>query len=49
MTRTAVLSHEMWARIEPVLPPVKGAMGRPMRAHRTLVEGAIYRFRTGVA
>ena len=39
----------MWARIEPVLPPVKGAMGRPMRDHRILVEGAVYRYRTGVA
>jgi len=39
----------MWARIEPVLPPVKGAMGRPMRPHRTLVEGSIFRLRTGVA
>src|SRR6266700_318585 len=35
-------------RLAAVLPPVKGAMGRPMRAHRTLVEGAIYRYRTGV-
>ena len=49
MTRAGVLSDEMWARIEPVLPPVKGAMGRPMRDHRSLVEGAIYRYRTGVA
>ena len=49
MSRTAVLSDEMWARIAPVLPPVKGAMGRPMVDHRPLVEGAIYRFRTGVA
>jgi transposase len=49
MTRTAVLTDEMWARIEPVLPPVKGAMGRPMREHRVLVEGAIYRFRSGIA
>ena len=49
MTRIAVLSDDMWARIEPVLPPVKGVMGRPMRAHRSLVEGAIYRYRTGVA
>jgi transposase len=32
-----------------LLPPVKGAMGRPMRGHRVLVEGAIYRYRTGVA
>jgi len=44
-----VLSDEMSARIEPVLPPVKGAMGRRMRAHRSLVEGAIYCYRAGVA
>jgi transposase len=49
MTRCAVLTEEMWARVEPVLPPVKGRMGRPMRDHRSLVEGAIYRYRTGVA
>ena len=49
MSRTAVLSDEMWARIEPSLPPVKGAMGRPMRSHRTLIEGSIYRLRTGCA
>ena len=49
MTRAAVLSDDMWARIEPLLPPVKGAMGKPMKPHRPLVEGAIYRFRTGVA
>ena len=49
MTRMRVLSDEMWARIEPVLPPVKGAMGRPMGDHRPLVEGAIYRYRTGIA
>jgi transposase len=49
MTRTVVLSDEMWARIEPVLPPVKGAMGRPMRGHRLLVEDAIHRCRTGLA
>ena len=28
---------------------VEGSMGRPMREHRTLVEGAIYRYRTGIA
>ena len=49
MTRTALLSDEMWAQVEKVLPPAKGAMGRPMRDHRVLVEGAIYRYRTGVA
>lgn len=38
----------MWARIESVLPPLKGPMGRPMKDHRLLVEAAIYRYRTGV-
>jgi len=49
MTREPVLSDETWARVEPLLPPVKGARGRPMRDHRQLVEGAIHRYRTGVA
>jgi transposase len=49
MTRTEVLSDEMWARIEPVLPALKGSMVRPMGEHRPLVEGAIYRYRTGIA
>lgn len=49
MTRMAVLSDEMWARVESVLPPAKEAMGRPMRGHRLLIEGAIYRYRTGIA
>ncbi|GEM_PF-4102365 len=44
MIRMALLSDEMWARVEPLLSPVKGAMGRPMREHRDLVEGAIYRY-----
>lgn len=39
----------MWARIEPLLPPVKGPMGRPRSPYRPLVEGAVYRLRTGVA
>ena len=42
-----VLSDEVWARIEPVLPPLQGRMGRPMRDHRLLVEGAMWRYRTG--
>lgn len=47
MDRNEVLSDEMWERIEPVLPAVKGPMGRPMRDHRVLIEGAIFRYRTG--
>ena len=44
-----VLDDDMWAQIEPVLPPLQGAMGRPMTDHRRAVEGAIYRYRTGIA
>ena len=49
MTRGAVLSDDLWARIEPLLPPVQGARGRPATPHRPAVEGAIYRYRTGIA
>jgi transposase len=49
MTRSAVLTDEMWARIEPLLPPLKGAMGRPATPHRPVIEGIVYRYRTGVA
>ena len=46
MSREPVLSDEVWARIEPLLPPVQGSMGPPFRPHRPVVEGVIYRLRT---
>lgn len=48
MSRTAVLTDEMWARVEPLLPPLKGPMGPSFRPHRPILEGMIYRGRTGV-
>lgn len=47
MTRPALLSDDMWVRIEPLLPPMKGPMGPPFRPHRPMVEAVLYR--TGVA
>jgi transposase len=47
MSRTAVLTDDDWQRLEPLLPALKGSMGRPMRDHRVLIEGAIYRLRVG--
>lgn len=47
MSRTAVLSDEMWSRTEPSLPLLKGAKARPLRSYRTLIEGSTYRLRTG--
>jgi transposase len=41
MTREAVLTDAMWERLEPLLPPVQGARGRPATPHRPAVEGAI--------
>lgn len=49
MSRTAVLSDAEWARIEPFLPSSDGRRGRPFRDHRQVVEGIIYRYRTGIA
>jgi transposase len=48
MSRFELLTDEMWARIEPELPPLQGAMGRPMTPHRTVIEGALYRLRVGI-
>ena len=49
MSRTAVLSDAGWARIEPLMPSSEGRRGRPWRDHRQVLEGIIYRFRTGIA
>ena len=49
MTRTAVLDDSQWARIVDLPPSSDGQRGRPFRDHRQVVEGVIYRFRTGVA
>jgi transposase len=48
MFRGEVLSDQMWARLEPLLPPLQGAMGRPMMPHRLVLEGLLYRYRTSV-
>ncbi len=48
MVRAGMLSDEMWARVEPLLPSSQGRPGRPFRDHRQVIEGVIYRLRTGV-
>ena len=49
MSRTAVLTDAQWERIEPMMPCSEGQRGRPFRDHRQVIEGIVYRFRTGVA
>jgi transposase len=49
VTRSPVLKDADWARIEDLLPSSEGRRGHPFRDHRQVVEGIIYRFRTGIA
>jgi transposase len=49
MSRSSVLTDVQWARIEPLMPSSDGQRGRPFRDHRQVIEGIVYRFRTGVA
>ncbi len=49
MTRTAVLDDAQWERIVELLPSSDGQRGPPFPDHRQVVEGIIYRFRTGLA
>ena len=48
VSRTALLNDDQWARIEPMLASSDGVRGRPFRDHRQVIEGIIYRFRTGI-
>jgi transposase len=41
------LSPEEWARLEPLLPPQHGPRGRPYLEHRTVLNGILWRLRTG--
>jgi transposase len=47
--REALLDDVQWDLIEPLLPPQRSGKGRPMRDHRQVVEGVIYRYRCGIA
>lgn len=49
MSRFAVLTDAQWARIEPLMPSSEGQRGRPFRDHRQVIEGIVYRLRTGLA
>jgi transposase len=49
MSRSAVLSDAQWSRVEALMPSSDGQRGRPFREHRQVIEGIVYRLRTGVA
>ena len=47
MSRLQVFSDEMWAQIEPLMPVASAKGGRPFRDHRQVIEGIVWRYRTG--
>ena len=47
MSERDVLTDEMWARLEPLLPASGPRPGRPWTEHRLMLEAMIWRFRTG--
>jgi transposase len=49
MPRTQVLSEGQWAGLQPLLPSSDGVRGRPFRDHRQVIEGIVFRYRTGCA
>jgi len=49
MSRDEVLSEAQWARVLPLLPSSAGKQSRPFRDHRQVLEGIVFRYRTGCA
>src|SRR4028118_925567 len=41
------LTEQEWERLRPLLPPQKGKRGRPYLDHRQVVNGILWRDRTG--
>ncbi|MEU1737397.1 IS5 family transposase, partial [Streptosporangium sp. NPDC020145] len=46
MVRRGELTDKAWQRIEPLLPATDGR-GRPWRDHREVINGILWRLRTG--
>jgi len=46
MTRP-FLTDELWKKLEPVLPPEQGGMGRRRRPNRPMVEAVLWKHWTG--
>lgn len=47
MTKRHELTDAQWEKIKPLLPPEKPKTGRPNLGHRTLLNGMIWRAKTG--
>jgi len=47
MVRRHELTDDQFARLEPLLPPQRPPTGKPNRDHRLVVNGMLWRLRTG--
>jgi len=47
MARRHDLTDEQYAKLLPLLPPERPATGRPNKDHRTVLNGILWRLRTG--
>jgi len=47
MIRRHELTDAQWERLQPLLPPQRPATGRPANDHRTVVNGILWRLKTG--
>jgi transposase len=41
------LSDAQWARLQPLLPPQKAKVGKPAHDHRRILNGILWKLRTG--
>jgi transposase len=47
MAHRGELTAIQWERLSPLLPPEKPAVGKPNNDHRTIIDGILWRLRTG--
>ena len=47
MRRRHELTDAEWAKLAPLLPPQKAASGRPAEDHRRILNGILWKLRTG--
>lgn len=47
MVRRHELTDKQWAKLEPLVPAEKPPIGKPNRPHRTVLNGILWRIRTG--
>ena len=41
------LTNEQWERLRPLLPPEKPRTGKPNKGHRAIINGILWKLRTG--